>query len=86
MPETELLIKKAESLPAALFQEAVNYIDYLSQKAHTAYVAEKLAEVERDMSKPDAKEDKAEIKSYLSKFYPTTPKRFTKTLKNIFQI
>ena len=55
MPETELLIKKAESLPNALFQEAVNYIDYLTQKAHAGYVAEKLIEVERDMSKPDAK-------------------------------
>ena len=55
MPETELLIQKAQSLPAALFEEAVHYIDYLSQKAHTAYVAEKLAEVESDMSKPGAK-------------------------------
>ena len=55
MPETELLIKKAESLPAALYQEAVNYIDYLSQKAHAAYVAEKLAEAECEMAKPDAK-------------------------------
>ena len=48
MPETELLIRKAETLPAALFEEAVHYIDYLSQKAHAAYVAEKLAEVKRD--------------------------------------
>ena len=28
-----------------------------------------------------AKEDKKEIKIYLSKFYPDTPKRFTTTLK-----
>jgi len=48
MPETELLIRKAETLPPALFEEAVHYIDYLSQKAHAAYVAEKLAEVKRD--------------------------------------
>ena len=33
---------------------------------------------------PHAKDDKIEIKSYLSKFYPTTPKRFTTALKNIF--
>ena len=55
MSETELLVKKAELLPTALFEEAVHYIEYLSQKAHTAYVAEKLTEVERDMAKPDAK-------------------------------
>ena len=55
MPETELLIRKAESLPTALFEEAAHYIDYLSQKAHTAYVADKLAEAEREMAKPDAK-------------------------------
>jgi hypothetical protein len=55
MLETELLIKKAESLPTALFQEAAHYIDYLSQKAHIAYVAEKLAEAEHEMAKPDAK-------------------------------
>jgi len=42
-------------LPTALFEEAVHYIDYLSQKAHAAYVAEKLAEVEHDMAKPGAK-------------------------------
>ena len=48
MSETELLIKKAETLPRALYQEAVHYIDYLSQKAHAAYVAEKLEEVKRD--------------------------------------
>ncbi|MCL2763930.1 MAG: hypothetical protein FWD40_01460 [Treponema sp.] len=55
MPETELLIRKAEALPTALFQEAANYIDYLSQKAHAAYVAEKLAEAEREMAEPNAK-------------------------------
>ena len=30
---------------------------------------------------PYAKEDKKEIKSYLSKFYPKTPQRFTALLK-----
>ncbi|MCL2833406.1 MAG: DUF2281 domain-containing protein [Treponema sp.] len=55
MPETELLIEKAKKLPSELYQEAVHYIDYLSQKAHAAYVAEKLAEVEHDMAKPGAK-------------------------------
>jgi len=55
MPETELLIRKAEALPTALFQEAAHYIDYLSQKAHSAYVAEKLAEAERRMAEPNAK-------------------------------
>jgi addiction module RelE/StbE family toxin len=30
---------------------------------------------------PHAKEDKIEAKNYLSKFYPTTPKRFTIALK-----
>ena len=54
MPETELLIRKAEALPNALFEEAVHYIDYLSQKAHASYVAEKIAEAEREMAKPDA--------------------------------
>jgi len=29
MPETELLIRKAETLPNALFEEAEHYIDYL---------------------------------------------------------
>jgi len=29
-----------------------------------------------------AKEDKIEIREYLSNFYPATPKRFTKALKN----
>jgi len=55
MPEAEVLIRKAESLPNELFQEAAHYIDYLSQKAHVKYVAEKLEEVERDMAKPGAK-------------------------------
>ena len=55
MSEAELLIRKAETLPTALLQEAANYIDYLSQKAHATYVAEKLAEAEREMAKPDAK-------------------------------
>ena len=55
MPRIDQLIKKAEALPEALFEEAVHYIDYLSQKAHSAYVVDKLAEVERDMAKPDAK-------------------------------
>ena len=54
MPETELLIQRAKTLPNELFEEAVHYIDYLSQKAHVAYVAEKLAEAEREMAKPDA--------------------------------
>jgi len=30
MPETELLIRKAETLPNELFEEAAHYIDYLS--------------------------------------------------------
>jgi len=30
---------------------------------------------------PHAKEDKIEIKDYLSQFYPTTPRRFTTALK-----
>ena len=54
MPQAEILIRKAETLPNELFQEAAHYIDYLSQKAHNTYVAEKLAEAEREMVKPDA--------------------------------
>jgi hypothetical protein len=54
MPETELLIRKAEALPNALFEEAVHYIDYLSQKAQSVYFAEKLAEAEHEAGKPDA--------------------------------
>jgi len=48
MPQAEQMIRKAESLPINLFEEAEHYIDYLSQKAHAAYVSEKLAEVKRD--------------------------------------
>ena len=54
MLETEQLIRKAEALPDALFEEAVHYIDYLSQKAQSAYFAEKLAEAEREANKPNA--------------------------------
>jgi len=54
MPETELLIRKAETLPNELYKEAVHYIDYLSQKAQSAYFAEKLAEAESEADKPDA--------------------------------
>ena len=54
MPETELLIRKAETLPNALFEEAVHYIDYLSQKAQSVYFAEKLAEAEYEAARPNA--------------------------------
>ena len=54
MPEVELLIRKAEALPSALFEEAVHYIDYLSQKAQSAYFAEKLAEAEHEVDKANA--------------------------------
>jgi len=54
MPETELLIKKTETLPPALLEEAVHYIEYLSQKAQSAYFAEKLAEAEHEANKPNA--------------------------------
>ena len=54
MPQAEVLIRKAETLPDELFQEAAHYIDYLSQKAHASYVAEKLEEAEREMAQPDA--------------------------------
>ena len=54
MPAIDLLIRKTETLPPALFQEAVHYIDYLSQKAQSAYFAEKLAEAEHEASKPNA--------------------------------
>ena len=53
MQETELLIRKAETLPNALFTEAVHYIDYLSQKAQNAYFTEKLNEAESEAAKPD---------------------------------
>ena len=55
MPGAEQLIRKAEALPDALFEEATHYIDYLSQKTHTAYVAEELADAEREMAKPGVK-------------------------------
>jgi hypothetical protein len=54
MLETELLIRKAETLPHALLEEAVHYIDYLSQKAQSAYFSEKLAEAEQEANKPNA--------------------------------
>ena len=54
MLETELLIRKAETLPDVLFEEAVHYIDYLSQKAQSAYFTEKLAEAESEAKKPNA--------------------------------
>jgi len=54
MSEAELLIRKTETLPSALFEEAVHYIDYLSQKAQSAYFAEKLAEAEHETTKPNA--------------------------------
>jgi hypothetical protein len=54
MPAIELLIRKTEALPPALFEEAVRYIDYLSQKAQSAYFAEKLAEAEYEAAKPNA--------------------------------
>ncbi|MCL2194216.1 MAG: hypothetical protein FWB78_12580 [Treponema sp.] len=54
MLETEQLIRDAEALSEALFQEAVPYIDYLSPKAQPAYFAEKLAEAEHEANKPNA--------------------------------
>ena len=54
MLETEQLIRKAETLPKALFIEAVHCIDYLSQKAQSAYFTEKLAEAEHEANKPNA--------------------------------
>jgi hypothetical protein len=54
MPAIDLLIRKTETLPSALFEEAVHYIDYLSQKAQSAYFAEKLAEAEHEAAKPNA--------------------------------
>jgi hypothetical protein len=54
MPETELLIRKAETLPNELFEEAVHYIDYLSQKTQSAYFTEKLAVAEHEADKPNA--------------------------------
>ena len=55
MSATELLIRKTEMLPPELFQEAVHYVDYLSQKAQSAYFAEKLAEAEYEAGKPNAR-------------------------------
>ena len=54
MSKTEILIRKTESLPSDLFEEAVHYIDYLSQKAQSAYFTEKLAEAEQEAAKPNA--------------------------------
>ena len=54
MSATELLIRKTEALPPALFQEAMHYVDYLSQKAQSAYFADKLAEAEHEAAKPNA--------------------------------
>jgi hypothetical protein len=50
MLETELLMRKTESLPPALFKEAVHYVDYLSQKAQATYFAEKLAEADSEVA------------------------------------
>ena len=55
MSEAELLVRKAQTLPAPLLQEALHYIDYLAKKAHSNYVAEKIAEAEQEMAKPDVK-------------------------------
>ena len=55
MPHAEQMIRKAESLPPNLFEEVDHYIDYLSQKAHTAYVAEKISKAGIEMAKPDIK-------------------------------
>jgi len=54
MTDAELLIQKAETLPSGLFEEAVHYIDYLSQKAQAAYFAEKLALAEHEAARPNA--------------------------------
>ena len=54
MSEIEVLIRKTETLPPALFKEAVHYIDYLSQKAQTANFTAKLAEAEQEAGKPNA--------------------------------
>jgi len=51
--ETEQLMRKAETLPKALFQEAAHCIGYLSPKAQSAYFAEKLAEAEREANQPE---------------------------------
>ena len=54
MSEAEILINKAKALPPVLFKEAVNYIDYLSQKAQSSYFSEKLLEAEQEASKPNS--------------------------------
>jgi len=54
MSRTELLIKKTEALPSELFEEAINYIDYLSQKAQNKYFAEKVMEAKSAALKPNA--------------------------------
>ena len=54
MSKTEILLRKTESLPPALYEEALNYIDYLSQKAQRTYFTEKLAEAEYEATKPNA--------------------------------
>ena len=41
-------------MPPELFEEAEHYIDYLSQKAQSAYFTEKLTEAEREAAKPNA--------------------------------
>jgi len=55
MSESELLLLKTEALPPALLKEAVHYIDYLSQKAQSAYFTEKLSEAKQEADKPNAK-------------------------------
>jgi hypothetical protein len=55
MSEIKLLLRKTEALPPALFEEAVHYIDYLSQKAQSAYFADKLSEAEDEANQPNAK-------------------------------
>ena len=54
MSRTELLMRKTETLPPALFEEVVHYVDYLSQKAQNAYFAEKVAEAKKEALKPNA--------------------------------
>jgi hypothetical protein len=59
MPEVELLVKKAETLPPQFLAEALDFIDYLSLKAeknagNKGYIAKKLQEAELEASKSDA--------------------------------
>jgi len=54
MSDTEILIRKTETLPPALYNEAMSYIDYLCQKAQSALFAEKLGEAEHEAAKPNA--------------------------------